>query len=227
MDKQSVQAFYDQKYLGYHREQPENFDYYKRNQVLKRIYHDGQSQRILDLGAGRGTVSQFFLQKNYEVYAIEWTQAGVERLNQAGIKAFQHDIEAFPYPFEDNYFDEIFWGDNIEHLFFPERTLNEIHRILKPGGRLVLSTPNHGWIINRLYYLIMGVPRRTEGGNTPIWEWQHIRYFNRSIICQLLDRCGFSKNFRFHGAEQRQPFGVLSRFFPALFGSVMVVESHK
>ncbi len=227
MEKDTIQAFYEEVYTDYSSDAPGNFDGYERNHVLKRIYHQGTGKRLLDLGAGRGTISQFLLDKGYEVHALEWTSSGIDKLVKMGVKAQQHDIEELPYCYEDNFFDEVFWGDNIEHLFFPEKVTKEIYRILKPGGRLVLSTPNHGWVVNRLYYLFMGVPRRTEGQKIPIWNWQHIRYFNKTEIQKFLKVCGFHKEFSFYGAERRQPFASLSRYFPSVFGSVMVVEVRK
>jgi hypothetical protein len=73
----------------------------------------------------------------------------------------------------------------------------------------------------------MGVPRRTEGHKISIWEWQHIRYFNKSEIKRFLNHCGFSKHFRFYGAERRQPFAALSRYLPSIMASVMIVEVRK
>ncbi|MDJ0734450.1 MAG: class I SAM-dependent methyltransferase [Nostocaceae cyanobacterium] len=227
MDKNTIQAFYEDVYTEYLSENLHDFDSYERNHVLKRIYQQGNNKQLLDLGAGHGNTSKFFLDRGYEVYAIEWNTVGVQKLLKLGVKATQKDIEDVPYSYEDNFFDEVFWGDNIEHLFFPEQVAKEIYRILKPGGRLVLSTPNHGWIINRLYYFFMGVPRRTEGHKIPIWKWQHIRYFNKSEMRQFLNHCGFQKNFAFYGAERRQPFAFLSQYFPSIMGSVMVVEVFK
>lgn len=227
MKKDQIHSFYEEVYQDYASSKPVEFDSYERNDVLKQIYQQGSGKRLLDLGAGRGAVSSFFLSQNYEVYALEWTSAGVKKLVELGVHAIQKDIEDLPYNYEDNFFDEIFWGDNIEHLFFPERIASEIYRILKPGSRLVLITPNHGWIVNRLYYLLMGIPRRTEGHKLPIWEWQHIRYFNKREIQRFLIHCGFQKKIVFHGAERRQPFASLSQFFPSLCGSVMIIEVRK
>lgn len=227
MQKKTIQSFYENIYTDYLLEGLSEFDSYERNHVLRRIYQQSNGERLLDLGAGHGNISKFFLDQGYEVYGIEWTTAGAKKLCKIGVQAIQHDIEDIPYQYADNFFDEVFWGDNIEHLFFPEVVAKEIYRILKPGGRLVLSTPNHGWIINRLYYLFKGVPRRTEGHKIPIWEWQHIRYFNKVEIKRFLNYCGFRNNFGFYGAERRQPFAALSRYFPSIMGSVMVVEVRK
>ncbi len=227
MKKKEIQLFYEEVYQEYLSGDFLTFGSYERNDVLKRIYEHGTDKRLLDIGAGKGTISQFFLTKGYELHALEWNSSGVKNLFKIGVKAQNIDIEDIPYGYEDNFFDEVFWGDNIEHLFFPERVAREIYRILKPGGRLVLSTPNHGWIVNRLYYLVMGVPRRTEGHKLPIWEWQHIRYFNKKEIQRFLEHCGFHNNLAIHGADRRQPFAFLSRYFPSSCGSVIVVEVRK
>lgn len=227
-NRNQIQYFYEKVYNSYQKlADPSEFETYERNLALKRIYQQVEDNKILDLGAGNGLISQFFLDKGYEVYGLEWTKAGVENLNKIGVQAVQTDIENPPYQFPNDFFDEVFWGDNIEHLFFPEIVAKEIYRILKPQGRLVVSTPNHGWIINRLYYLIKGVPRRTEGHRLPIWEWQHIRYFNSEELTNFLCHCGFQKSIKIHGAERRFPFSWLSLTLPRLMGSVLIVETWK
>lgn len=53
-----------------------------------------------------------------------------------------HDLDVFPYPIEDSSFDEIVMQDVIEHVAEPMRVAAELHRVLRPGGRLQLRTPH-------------------------------------------------------------------------------------
>lgn len=54
-----------------------------------------------------------------------------------------HDLNKFPYPFEDNYFDHIRMIHVIEHLGSVVRTMEEVHRIAKPGAVVKIVTPHH------------------------------------------------------------------------------------
>jgi SAM-dependent methyltransferase len=53
-----------------------------------------------------------------------------------------HDLDVFPYPFEDNQFDRIFSFDVLEHVSDVIRTLEEIHRLGRNGGRVFLRVPH-------------------------------------------------------------------------------------
>jgi SAM-dependent methyltransferase len=53
-----------------------------------------------------------------------------------------HDLDVFPYPIEDDEFDEILMQDVLEHVAEPMGVAKELHRILRPGGRLQLRTPH-------------------------------------------------------------------------------------
>lgn len=53
-----------------------------------------------------------------------------------------HDLDVLPLPFSDNTFEFILAQDVLEHLVDPVRTLGELHRILRPGGRLRIRVPH-------------------------------------------------------------------------------------
>jgi SAM-dependent methyltransferase len=58
-----------------------------------------------------------------------------------------HDLNVFPYPIEDSSFDHVLMQDVLEHVSDPIAVLNELHRILRPGGRLQLRTPHFSSIL--------------------------------------------------------------------------------
>jgi SAM-dependent methyltransferase len=58
-----------------------------------------------------------------------------------------HDLDRFPYPIDDNAFDQIILQDVIEHLERPVRVFEELHRIATPGGRIHLRTPHFSSVL--------------------------------------------------------------------------------
>lgn len=67
---------------------------------------------------------------------------GVDRVKIEGYVDIVHDLDILPYPFEDNSIDEIHLYHVLEHLHSPIRKLEELHRILKPGGVLHIRVPH-------------------------------------------------------------------------------------
>jgi SAM-dependent methyltransferase len=65
-------------------------------------------------------------------------------------------------PFEDHRFDFIYCGDVIEHIYSPDHLLEEIARLLRPGGYALLTTPNLASWRNRLVLLLGWQPFMTE-----------------------------------------------------------------
>jgi SAM-dependent methyltransferase len=61
------------------------------------------------------------------------------------------DLETQPLPYPDNYFDVIYSKSVIEHFYYPEKLVQEIFRVLKPGGKVITLCPD--WEFNfRIYF---------------------------------------------------------------------------
>ncbi len=101
-------------------------------------------------------------------------------------------------PFENNYFDAIFAGEIIEHLFDPDHFLAEVSRILKKEGIFVLSTPNLAAIHNRIGLLFgfqpfpigvsarMNIGRVYEPDSEHAQSLDHIRVLTLRSLKELL-----------------------------------------
>lgn len=87
------------------------------------------TKKILDVGCGRNKVSG---------------AVGLDRIPVPGVEVV-HDLEIFPYPLEDNSFDEIYARHVIEHVASVSGFLDELHRIAKPGARLYINTPHYSY----------------------------------------------------------------------------------
>jgi SAM-dependent methyltransferase len=58
-----------------------------------------------------------------------------------------HDLDEFPYPFEDGEFDQVLMQDVIEHVAEPIKVMDELHRICRDGARIQLRTPHFSSIL--------------------------------------------------------------------------------
>jgi SAM-dependent methyltransferase len=138
--------------------------------------------RLLDVGAATG----FFVE---QARAAGWDAIGVEpsewaaayARDELGVDVRTGTLESLQLP--DETFDVVTMWEVIEHLSDPRATLAEAHRILRPGGRLVLSTPDAGSLAAR----ITG-PRWLGWRKVP----EHVFFFDRVTLDRLLRQAGFS-----------------------------------
>ena len=103
-----------------------------------------EGDRILDVGCWRGYTSETLAKRYKEVIGIDLLPKEIEKAKKR-VKAKNVRFEvmdACSLKFPDNYFDCALFLEIIEHVENPIKALKEIYRVLKPGGCLVLSTPN-------------------------------------------------------------------------------------
>jgi len=135
---------------------PRNFDELEdRQRKALEIFSSYQFERILDVGCGDGNFTMMIARacKAREVYGIEISEKGVEMARKNGIKCYQLDVDEEDFPFEDSFFDAVFAGEIIEHLYDTDHFLDEAYRVLKANGILVLTTPNLASWQNRISLL--------------------------------------------------------------------------
>jgi len=99
---------------------------------------------------------------------------------------YVHDVDKGLPMFSDEYFDLVTMIHVIEHLDSPYNVLKEIHRILKPGGKLIILTPN----LNSLVRYLLKVMKKEH-------EWYgfmditHKYLFTPASLKFLVERAGF------------------------------------
>jgi 2-polyprenyl-3-methyl-5-hydroxy-6-metoxy-1,4-benzoquinol methylase len=134
----------------------------------------------LELGGGMGEFAEVLRAKGYEVTLADLSAANVRHARDLGFEAHRIDLNE-PLPFEPEAFDGVAMLDVIEHVVNAEQLLAESARVLRPGGFLVLSTPNFAWIPERL---------RILRGRPPAEEGYHYRFFTVRSLRAAFGRAG-------------------------------------
>jgi SAM-dependent methyltransferase len=104
------------------------------------------SDRILEVGCGGGALlSHLAALGPRDVVGVDWLRTSVELVRQSGAQARVLQGDACALPFSDATFDKVVAQHLIEHFEDTNRVLSEWRRVLRPGGLLVIVTPNLGF----------------------------------------------------------------------------------
>lgn len=101
-----------------------------------------KGDKVLEIGCGRGEVLTGFQKLGLDCYGLDLSDYSVENIK--GLHVKKNDISKEPLPFEDETFDLVYHKSLIEHLASPDNLMKETFRVLKPGGRIVVLTPD--WV---------------------------------------------------------------------------------
>src|SRR3979490_1709864 len=128
--------------------------------ILGHAPSDASPPRVLDVGAQFGSLAVYAVKLGCQAAAVDYGPAAKTFQKVAadhGVDYKECDVGVEPLPFSDNQFDFVTYTDVMEHHpFSPQRVLREIQRVLVPGGRVIVVTPNHASIYNRLKLLFGG-----------------------------------------------------------------------
>ena len=127
----------------------------KENPLLNKVIDIIKSEkrgRVLDLGCARGSYSIKIKEMGYDVVAAD---AHSDFLYKDEIE-FRLCDATKKLPFPNDSFDYVLLVELVEHLRNPYFLMNEINRILRKGGKVILSTPNILNIKSRMRFLTEG-----------------------------------------------------------------------
>ena len=162
---------------------PEQFE-------LRRAFllaHVASGDTVLDLGSGAGEFSAALLEAGAAPIAVDVAAEALRRARERipGLDA-RPWLAGEPLPVDDNAVDVVWAGEVIEHVVDVAPWLSEVRRVLRPGGTLLLTTPDHGR--GTLLALALS-PRRFAEHFEP--RSDHVRFFSRRTLRALLDDLGF------------------------------------
>jgi 2-polyprenyl-3-methyl-5-hydroxy-6-metoxy-1,4-benzoquinol methylase len=135
--------------------------------------------RLLDVGFGEAGYLRTFRDNGWHVEGIDVSADAVERARAADFDVRLGTLEEQQYP--DDTFDAVVLSHVIEHVVDPIQTLRECRRILRPGGRLAMATPNANSWGHRLYgsaWFALEPPR-------------HLRIFTVPSLTSVAAHAGF------------------------------------
>ncbi|NOX71220.1 MAG: class I SAM-dependent methyltransferase [Candidatus Micrarchaeota archaeon] len=158
-----------------------------------------EGKNALDIGCGDGYITEIIGKSiSARMFGVEISADAAKKAKEKGINVKLFDITKGKLPFESDFFDMVFCGDVIEHVYDTEKLLENILDVLRPGGTLILSVPNIASWYNRGFLLIGWLPTWVESASklytgNPFMKNSvgHIRAFTEKSLSSLLDIIGF------------------------------------
>ncbi len=209
----------------------------------------GTPVEVLDIGGGNMALSRTMLSlaqarlprpPEFRLHGWDVSETGTAAARAAGLDATVRDITHPLSPGDEGRYDVVLFLEVLEHVVETDAAVQNLHRLLKPGGLLILSTPNLAAWYNRVFLLLGRQPHLTEVSryNVPFgnefMEWifgphdgtqlgaGHLRVFTWRALKAFLRRYGFEilrargvSNHRFDFISK-----VLCRFGPGLAGDI-------
>lgn len=157
---------------------------YDQMTVKSDILHDLWTRKpggtLLDVGTANGTTASVALDFGFSVVGVDIHSGYAKQVAAMGVEFVEADISTANLG--GRTFDVILMGDVIEHVVGAKSTIENVKRLLNPGGLLWLSTPNYE-----------GAWTRAMKTADAMWmEGEHIHYFSLRSLKRLLSDCGLN-----------------------------------
>lgn len=163
----------------------------------------GKDVRVLDVGCGNGFIAGQFLKQGCHVVGIDLSESGIAIARQAYPKARFEVLAANEQILQNLHeepFDIVVSTEVVEHLYAPRPYAAGCFTALHAGGRIICSTPYHGYLKN----LMLSIAGKWDSHVNPLWDGGHIKLWSAGTLSQLLSEAGF-QNLQFRGTG-RVPF---------------------
>jgi SAM-dependent methyltransferase len=198
----------------------------------------------VDVGCGDGSATAVAMARckltpgaDVSIIGLDWSCAALDLARRRGVSVARASIAGAGLPLASGSVDVVIMSELIEHVVDTDAALEEAARILTPGGRLLLSTPNLAAWYNRILLAIGVQPLFSEVSLRGIYGRPgrvvagHLRLFTRRALEQLLGSLGFVE-IEVQGAPYHdvpRPLRPVDRAFCHLPGlaSILLVSARR
>lgn len=153
------------------------------------ILRRSRATKILDAGCGNGAFVSEAVRRGFQAAGCDSSADGIRiaRESHPGIRFEQLSVYDEPQAIPGAPFDAVVSLEVIEHLERPRELLRFARRLLEREGRLILSTPYHGYLKN----LAISLAGAWDRHWSPLWDGGHVKFFSRATLSTLLRDGGF------------------------------------
>ena len=137
------------------------------------------TNRLLDIGCGAGSLLEAARKHGWQAQGLDVSSHATRHVRELGFEVFEGELHEAEYPSAQ--FDVVTAAELLEHIFEPRALLQEVARILRPGGLFWTTTPHARGISARM----LGLKWRC------IWPPEHLQLFSIRGLKALLREAGF------------------------------------
>lgn len=185
-----------------------------------------QGGRLLDVGCSVGALFEFFPPFAWERYGVELSPSAAEYAAQT-YSCSVHTGTLISAQYPRDYFDLMTVIDTLYYLDDPLAELQEIHRLLKPGGYLAVEIAGQAYMLRRNYGLIPWLlDRRWSRAST---DSSYLYWFGPEGLRRLLEKCGFEAVAWYVVPSPRRSNPLINGLIGLHFGLMTILArfSHK
>ncbi|MFF3642168.1 class I SAM-dependent methyltransferase [Streptomyces sp. NPDC002564] len=191
---------------------------------------------VLDIGCGDGTAAATAapLLAGHRVIGVDWSQDALKRAHARLPYVVRGELTGGGLPFADGAADAVLFSEVVEHLVDPDSALDELRRVLAPGGHLMLSTPNlaawynRGLLLAGVQPVFSEVSLRGIHGRPGKEVVGHLRLYTARALREFVAASGFEvvglSGAPFHGVPR--PLRALDRLACAVPSAASILLLH-
>ena len=205
-------------------------DYYNNRKIKYGISGDRKGKilpllakfkgcRVLDAGCASGYTGEILRKQGNYVVGWDMITRDVETARKVLDEAHLVDLESSNWPRVNKKFDLIVFSEVVEHLFSPETVLRRLLTYLKPGGSILISTPNILHLYMRTKFIRGEYEYKDE--SVSVINPAHFHLFTYSSLKRLARRVGLSVEDENHVIFPRT-LAILWKHWPGVFAYQLV-----